>query len=102
MANPTIGKVFKEWFRLARPFSLTAAAVPVFFGTALAFNDGSFAPGPFFAMLFGTLLIQAATNLFNGSDAARRGVEVAKTLGIAGSIVSGRVGTPRVLAGALM
>src|SRR5918911_2046011 len=100
--NPTSRQVFEEWFRLARPFSLTAAAVPVFFGTALAFNDGSFAWGPFFAMLFGSLLIQAATNMFNEFYDAQRGLDVAGTVGIAGSIVSGRVSARRVLAGALL
>src|SRR5215218_6147091 len=100
--NPTSRQVFEEWFRLARPFSLTAAAVPVFFGTALAFKDGSFALGPFFAMLFGSLLIQAATNMFNEFYDAQRGLDVAGTVGIAGSIVSGRVSARRVLAGALL
>jgi 1,4-dihydroxy-2-naphthoate octaprenyltransferase len=102
MANPTREQVFAEWFRLARPFSLTAAAVPVFLGTALAFQDGSFAPGPFFAMLFGSLLIQAATNMFNEFYDAQRGLDVVGTIGIAGSIVSGRVTARRVLAGALL
>ena len=100
--NPTRRQVFEEWFRLARPFSLTAAAVPVFFGTALAFKDGTFAWGPFFAMLFGSLLIQAATNMFNEFYDAQRGLDVAGTVGIAGSIVSGRVSARRVLAGALL
>jgi 1,4-dihydroxy-2-naphthoate octaprenyltransferase len=100
--NPTKRQVFEEWFRLARPFSLTAAAVPVFFGTALAFKDGSFAWGPFFAMLLGSLLIQAATNMFNEFYDAHRGLDVAGTVGIAGSIVSGRVSARRVLAGALL
>ena len=74
----------------------------MFFGTALAFSDGSFAPGPFFAMLFGSLLIQAATNMFNEFYDAQRGLDVAGTVGIAGSIVSGRVTARRVLIGALL
>jgi 1,4-dihydroxy-2-naphthoate octaprenyltransferase len=100
--NQTRQQVFAEWFRLARPFSLTAAAVPVLFGTALAFKDGSFAAGPLFAMLFGSLLIQAATNMFNEFYDAQRGLDVAGTIGIAGSIVSGRVTARRVLVGALL
>jgi 1,4-dihydroxy-2-naphthoate polyprenyltransferase len=100
--NQTTQQVFAEWFRLARPFSLTAAAVPVLFGTALAFKDGSFAAGPLFAMLFGSLLIQAATNMFNEFYDAQRGLDVAGTVGIAGSIVSGRVTARRVLVGALL
>src|SRR5919107_1540476 len=100
--NSTRRQALEEWFRLARPFSLTAAAVPVFFGTALAFKDGSFAWGPFLAMLFGSLFIQAATNMFNEFYDARRGLDVAGAVGIAGSIVGGRVSARRVLSGALL
>ena len=90
-----------EWFRLSRPFSLTAAAVPVFFGTALASSDGYFSWGPFVAMLLGSLLIQAATNMFNEFYDERRGLDVSGTVGIAGSIVGGRVRARSVLFGAL-
>ena len=63
--------------------------------------DGAFAWGPFLAMLFGSLLIQAATNMFNEFYDERRGLDVADTIGIAGSIVGGRVRARSVLAGAL-
>ncbi|HSL00893.1 MAG TPA: 1,4-dihydroxy-2-naphthoate octaprenyltransferase [Rubrobacteraceae bacterium] len=91
-----------EWFRLARPFSLTAAAVPVFFGTALAFRDGAFSWGPFLAMLVGSLLIQAATNMFNEFYDEQRGLDTASSVGIAGSIVAGRMHARAVLYGALL
>src|SRR3712207_2770729 len=93
--------IFTEWFRLARPFSLTASAVPVLFGTALALRDGAFAWGPFLAMLFGSLFIQAATNMFNEFYDERRGLDVVGTVGIAGSIVGGRMHARAVLFGAL-
>jgi 1,4-dihydroxy-2-naphthoate polyprenyltransferase len=93
--------IVAEWFRLARPFSLTASAVPVLFGTALALGDGAFAWGPFLAMLFGSLLIQAATNMFNEFYDERRGLDVAGAVGIAGSIVQGRMHAQAVLLGAL-
>ncbi len=93
--------LFAEWFRLARPFSLTASAVPVLFGTALALVEGAFAWGPFLAMLFGSLLIQAATNMFNEFYDERRGLDVAGAVGIAGSIVGGRMHARAVLRGAL-
>ena len=95
-------QVFNEWFLLARPFSLTASAVPVLFGTALAFRDGAFAWGPFVAMLLGSLLVQAATNMFNEFYDEQRGLDVEGAVGIAGSIVSGRVSARGVLAGALL
>jgi 1,4-dihydroxy-2-naphthoate polyprenyltransferase len=102
MSAPNPGRpLFAEWFRLARPFSLTASAVPVFFGTALALREGAFAWGPFLAMLFGSLLIQAATNMFNEFYDERRGLDVAGAVGIAGSIVGGRMHARAVLRGAL-
>jgi 1,4-dihydroxy-2-naphthoate polyprenyltransferase len=102
MSAPNPGRpLFAEWFRLARPFSLTASAVPVFFGTALALGEGAFAWGPFLAMLFGSLLIQAATNMFNEFYDERRGLDVAGAVGIAGSIVGGRMHARAVLRGAL-
>ena len=100
--NATTRQVLTEWFRLARPFSLTAAAVPVLLGTALAYTDGAFDPYPFLAMLFGSLLIQAATNMFNEFFDERRGLDVAGTVGIAGSIVGGRLAARSVLVGALL
>ncbi len=102
MSAPNPGRpLFAEWFRLARPFSLTASAVPVFFGTALALGEGAFAWGPFLAMLFGSLLIQAATNMFNEFYDERRGLDVAGAVGIAGTIVGGRMHARAVLRGAL-
>ena len=99
--NPPSNQVYKEWFRLARPFSLTASAVPVLFGTALALADSAFAWGPFLAMLFGSLLIQAATNMFNEFYDERRGLDTATAVGIAGTIVRGRMHARAVLMGAL-
>ena len=93
--------ILTEWLRLGRPFSLTASAVPVLLGTALALTDGAFAPYPFLAMLLGSLLIQAATNMFNEYYDERRGLDVAETVGIAGSIVQGRMSPRAVLLGAL-
>lgn len=93
--------VLIEWFWLARPFSLTAAAVPVLFGSALALADGAFAWGAFLAMLLGSLLIQAATNMFNEFYDEQRGLDTAGAVGIAGSIVQGRMHARTVLIGAL-
>ncbi|MEW6638533.1 MAG: prenyltransferase, partial [Actinomycetota bacterium] len=100
-AAPRRASALAEWFWLARPFSLTAAAVPVIFGTALAITDGAFAWGPFLAMLAGSLLIQAATNMFNEYYDEKRGLDTAEAVGIAGSIVQGRMHARTVLFGAL-
>ena len=94
--------MLSEWFWLARPFSLTAAAVPVLFGTTLALADGAFSWGPFLAMLVASLLIQAATNMFNEFYDEKRGLDTAASVGIAGSIVGGRMHARAVLLGALV
>jgi 1,4-dihydroxy-2-naphthoate octaprenyltransferase len=88
----------QEWLRLARPFSLTAAAVPVLVGSALAQH---FHPLPFVAMLLASMLIQAATNMFNEYYDAVRGLDQPGSIGISGSIVEGRV-APRVVLGAAL
>lgn len=75
--------------------------MPVFFGTALAYADGAFRWGPFVAMLLGSLLIQAATNMFNEFYDEQRGLDIEGAVGIAGSIVAGRVPARSVLVGAL-
>ena len=100
-AANTERSVLAEWFWLARPFSLTAAAVPVIFGAVLAFRDSVFAFLPVLAMLIGSLFIQAATNMFNEFYDEKRGLDVAGAIGIAGSIVAGRMHARTVLVGAL-
>jgi len=80
---------------------LTAAAVPVLFGTVLAAKDGFFSWGPFLAMLFASLLIQAATNMFNEFFDNERGLDSVESVGISGSIVKGNLAARTVLLGAL-
>lgn len=90
------------WFSLARPFSLTAAAIPVLLGGALAIWDGTFALDRLLTLLLTAALIQAATNMLNEYFDYQRGLDTHESVGIAGSIVRGEV-TPRaVLRGALV
>jgi len=56
---------FQVWWRLLRPHTLTASFVPVFVGTMIAALDHAFHPLLFLAMLISSILIQAATNMFN-------------------------------------
>ncbi|MER2115013.1 MAG: 1,4-dihydroxy-2-naphthoate polyprenyltransferase, partial [Solibacillus isronensis] len=60
-------KGFKVWWHLTRPHTLTASFVPVLLGTsmALSINHETIHFGLFFAMLIASMLIQAATNMFN-------------------------------------
>src|SRR5262249_17036927 len=53
----------KIWYRAIRPFSLSAAVVPVIVGSALATQYGVFDWFLFLLVLLGSLLVQCGTNL---------------------------------------
>ena len=53
----------KLWYRAIRPFSLSAALVPVLVGSTLATQYGVFDWFLFFLVLCGSLLVQCGTNL---------------------------------------
>lgn len=78
---------FQVWWQMIRPHTLTAAFVPVLLGTALAFKQGDIHFGLFFAMLIASLLIQAATNMFNEYYDFKRGLDTEHSVGIGGTIV---------------
>jgi 1,4-dihydroxy-2-naphthoate octaprenyltransferase len=87
---PSSEPAWRAWWRLARPFSLTASIVPTLVGTAVAVADGTFRSfGLLFAMLVASILIQIATNMFNEYYDYRRGLDTPETIGIAGTIVRG-------------
>ena len=69
----------QAWIMAARPRTLPAAVSPVLVGSALAFYEGVFRPGPALAALLGSLLIQIGANFANdymdflkGSDTKER------------------------------
>mgnify|MGYP000732639690 FL=1 len=82
-------KGFKVWWHLTRPHTLTASFVPVFLGTAiaLAVDHETIHFGLFFAMLIASMLIQAATNMFNEYYDYKRGLDNEHSVGIGGTIV---------------
>ncbi|WP_371825455.1 1,4-dihydroxy-2-naphthoate polyprenyltransferase [Pontibacillus sp. ALD_SL1] len=94
-------KGWQVWWRLLRPHTLTAAFVPVFIGTMLAGLDGSFHLGLFLAMLLASILIQAATNMFNEYYDYVRGLDTEQSVGIGGAIVRDGIPPKKVLALAL-
>jgi 1,4-dihydroxy-2-naphthoate polyprenyltransferase len=62
----------KAWFWAIRPFSISAAAVPVLVGSAFAFYGGKFSMLRFLLVLIASILVQMATNLIDEySDHAR-------------------------------
>lgn len=80
---------FKVWWHLSRPHTLTASFVPVLLGTAiaLAVSNETIHFGLFFAMLIASILIQAATNMFNEYYDFKRGLDNENSVGIGGTIV---------------
>lgn len=93
---------WRIWYRLARPFSLTASVLPVLVGGSVAFATGAFAHVDLFlAMLVASVLIQIATNMFNEYYDYKHGLDTPQTVGIAGAIVRGYVAPITVLAAAM-
>ncbi|WP_072773909.1 1,4-dihydroxy-2-naphthoate polyprenyltransferase [Desulfitobacterium chlororespirans] len=78
---------WKIWWELIRPHTLTAATVPVLLGSVLALLEGKTHLLLFAAMMIASLLIQAATNLFNEYYDYKRGLDTEKSVGIGGGIV---------------
>lgn len=69
------------WTLAARPKTLPAAAAPVIAGTAVAFWEGVFSPGPALAALLGALLIQIGTNFANDVFDYKKGADTHERLG---------------------
>lgn len=84
-------------WKLFRPHTLTASFVPVLIGTTLAWKATRHLHWRLFgAMLLASVLIQAATNMFNEYFDYRRGLDTAESVGIAGAITRDGV-RPKVI-----
>lgn len=96
-------KGFKVWWHLTRPHTLTASFVPVLLGTsmALSINHETIHFGLFFAMLIASMLIQAATNMFNEYYDYKLGLDNENSVGIGGTIVRHGVAPKIIMAIAL-
>lgn len=88
---------WRIWWQLTRPHTLTASFAPVFLGTMIAIRDTSIDWILFSAMLIASLLIQAATNMFNEYYDFARGLDNEKSIGIGGAIVRNGVKPKTVL-----
>lgn len=89
---------FQVWWRLLRPHTLTASFIPVFVGTMFAYvNENAFHFTLFIAMLFASIFIQAATNMFNEYYDFVRGLDNEQSVGISGTIVRDGIASKTVL-----
>lgn len=68
-------RTWKIWWELIRPHTLTAAFVPVLLGTMIALLEDGVNWLLFAAMMIASILIQAATNLFNEYYDFKRGLD---------------------------
>ncbi len=94
-------KGWNIWWNLLRPHTLTASFVPVLLGTILALQITEINILLFLAMLLASILIQAATNMFNEYYDYKRGLDHAESVGIGGAIVREGVHPTTILALAL-
>src|SRR5699024_2067387 len=85
------------WWRLLRPHTLTASFIPVFVGTMFAYIEDIIHLGLFLAMLVASILIQAATNMFNEYYDYVRGLDKEDSVGIGGTIVRDNIAPKTVL-----
>ncbi len=69
------------WLLAARPRTLPAAAASAIVGSAAAFRDGVFQPGPALACLLAALLLQIGANLANDVFDYHRGADTPGRLG---------------------
>lgn len=74
--------MLRNWLLAARPKTLSAAAVPVMVGTALAADEpAAITWWVFFCALGGAVLIQIATNFINDALDYRKGTDTAERVG---------------------
>ena len=93
---------FAIWFQAIRAISLTAAAIPVFLGVAIAARDGFFAPGRMILALIGAMAIQAGTNLINDYYDFTSGADSSESLGPSMVIQRGLLAPDQVWRGGIV
>lgn len=90
------GSALSRWIMAARPATLTAAAVPVAVGTAVAFAHGGAQLWPALAALWGAAWIQIGTNFANDVFDHDKGADGADRLGPTRAVAAGLI-SPRAM-----
>lgn len=80
---------FRAWILASRPKTLTAAAVPVLVGTAVAVAHGGAQWAPALAALLGAFAIQIGTNFANDLFDAEKGADTEERLGPTRAVQAG-------------
>ena len=90
------------WLQAVRAPSLSAAAVPVLLGTAVAAREGYFSGGRLVLALIGAIAIQAGTNLINDYYDFRSGADSTESLGPSMVIQRGLLAPEQVWRGGMV
>jgi 1,4-dihydroxy-2-naphthoate octaprenyltransferase len=93
---------FSIWWPTFRPWSYTAAIIPVALGAAIAANEGKLDWWLLVLTLIGSILIQAGTNLANEYYDDRKGLDKIQHYGISGALKRGDLRPNQVLIAALV
>lgn len=92
----------RNWVESARPFSLTAALIPILVGTSLAVSrHHPFQPLNFGIVLVGGILLQVATNMVNDGYDFLRGVDHDETPRASRTVIEGRLTPSQAIRGGL-
>jgi 1,4-dihydroxy-2-naphthoate octaprenyltransferase len=86
------------WWHTLRPWSYTAAVIPVMLGASIAAYQGRFDPWLLVLTLIGSIAIQAGTNLINEYYDDVKGIDKVQVYGIGGAIQRGELAAWQVLA----
>lgn len=89
------------WIQAIRAPSLSAAAIPVLLGVAVAARDGFFSPGRMILALVGAIAIQAGTNLINDYYDYQSGADAGEPLGPSMVIQRGLLAAEQVWRGGI-
>lgn len=91
-------KRMQIWWLTFRPWSYTAAIIPVLLGAVIAAYNGFFDLGLLVLTLVGSIAIQAGTNLVNEYYDDIKGLDKVQVHGIGGFIQKGELDAMKVLA----
>jgi 1,4-dihydroxy-2-naphthoate octaprenyltransferase len=78
-------------YEVLRPFAITASAIPVLAGGALAAVNGQFEWLPFLAALAGGMLLHSGTNVINEVFDVRRGIDTITSPRMSHAVLKGRL-----------
>jgi 1,4-dihydroxy-2-naphthoate octaprenyltransferase len=90
------------WFRALRPWSYTAAVIPVALGAVIAASESKFNLWLFLLVVVGSIAIQAGTNLMNDYYDYRKGADQPGKLGMGGAIQRGDLHPRQIFAGGIV